>query len=147
MIRLEFLFRCCQSIDLFGQKTSPGITISNSDGNFDTLSIGTVGSPFSNAGVFQNQFEAATNSNWIHGRHTIAAGFNRDHTQLNIINRNSYVAGLTFGSFPDFVAGQLRGGIGNTAIFSGSSNRYYRANQVGTFVRTISACAQISPST
>ncbi|HEY1468644.1 MAG TPA: carboxypeptidase regulatory-like domain-containing protein [Candidatus Acidoferrum sp.] len=124
-----------QSINLFGQKTFPGITISNSDGSFDSLAIGTAGSPFSNAGVFQNQFEAATSVNWIHGRHTIAAGFNWDYTQLNIINRNSDVAGLTFGNFADFVVGQLRNGIGNTVIFTGSSNRYYRANQVGTFIQ------------
>jgi hypothetical protein len=124
-----------QSIDLFGQKTFPGITISNSDGNFDTLSIGTAGSPFSNAGVFQNQFEGATSVNWVHGRHTISAGFNWDYTQLNIINRNSDVTGLTFGNFADFVVGQLRSGIGNSVTFTGSSNRYYRADQVGTFIQ------------
>ncbi|MGB8321670.1 MAG: carboxypeptidase regulatory-like domain-containing protein [Candidatus Acidiferrum sp.] len=124
-----------QSINLFGQKTFPGIVISNSDGNFDGLNIGTGGSPFANAGVFQNQFEAATSVNWVHGRHTIAMGFNWDHTQLNILNRNSDVAGLTFGNFADFVVGQLRSGIGNTVLFTGSSNRYYRANQVGTFVQ------------
>jgi hypothetical protein len=124
-----------QSIDLFGQKTFPGITISDSDGNFNTLAIGTAGSPFSNAGVFQNQFEAVTTVSWVHGRHTISAGFNWDHTQLNIINRNSDVTGLGFSSFADFVVGQLHSGIGNTVTFTGSSNRYYRANQVGTFIQ------------
>jgi hypothetical protein len=124
-----------QSINLFGQKTFPGITISNADGNFDALAIGTAGSPFANAGAFQNQFEGATNINWVHGRHTISAGFNWDYTQLNIINKNNDVTGLTFGNFGDFAVGQLRGGIGNTVTFTGSSNRYYRANQVGTYVQ------------
>jgi hypothetical protein len=124
-----------QSIDLFGQKTFPGITISNSDGNFDSLSIGTAGSPFSNAGAFQNQFEWATNVNWVHGRHTISAGINWDYTQLNIINKNNDVTGLTFSDFGSFVTGQLRQGIGSTVTFTGTSNRYFRAHQVGTYVQ------------
>lgn len=124
-----------QSINLFGEKTFPGIIISNADTNFDSLNIGPAGSPFANAGVFQNQFEWATNLNWVRGRHTIATGFNWDYTQLNIVNKNNQVAGLTFGNFPDFVAGQLRSGISNSVIFSGASNRYYRADQVGTYVQ------------
>jgi hypothetical protein len=124
-----------QSINLFGQKTFPGITISNSDGSFDSLSIGTAGSPFSNAGAFQNQFEWATNVNWVHGRHTISAGINWDYTQLNIINRNNDVTGLTFGNFASFVVGQLRSGIGSTVTFTGTSNRYFRAHQVGTYIQ------------
>ena len=124
-----------QSINLFGQTTFPGISISNADSNFDSLSVGPSGSPFANAGVFQNQFEWATNLNWVHGHHTIATGFNWDYTQLNIINKNNQVAGLTFADFPSFVTGQLRGGISNTVIFSGASNRYYRAKQVGAYVQ------------
>lgn len=124
-----------ESINLFGQTTFPGITISNSDGNFDSLSIGTAGSPFSNAGAYQNQFEWATSVNWVHGRHTISAGFNWDYTQLNIVNKNSDVTGLTFSDFPSFATGQLRQGIGSTVTFTGSSNRYFRANQVGTYVQ------------
>jgi hypothetical protein len=124
-----------QSINLFGAKTFPGITISNSDTNFDSFSIGPAGSPFANAGVFQNQFEGATNLNWVRGKHTIATGVNWDYTQLNIINRNNDVAGLTFSNFASFVTGQLRSGISNTVIFTGASNRYYRAQQVGSFVQ------------
>jgi len=124
-----------QSINLFGEGTFPGITISNSDTNFDSLSVGPSGSPFANAGVVQNQFEWATNLNWVRGRHTISAGFNWDYTQLNILNKNNDVAGLTFSNFADFVTGQLRSGISNTVIFNGASNRYYRADQVGTYLQ------------
>jgi hypothetical protein len=124
-----------QSINLFGQKTFPGITIGNADGNFDSLSIGTAGSPFANAGAFQNQFEGATSIHWVVGRNTISAGFNLDHTQLNIINRNTDVTGLTFSDFGSFAVGQLRQGIGNTVTFTGSGNRYFRANQVGTYIQ------------
>jgi hypothetical protein len=45
-----------QSINVFGSPFLPGITISNSDNNFDTMMIGYSGSAFANAGLFQNQF-------------------------------------------------------------------------------------------
>jgi hypothetical protein len=122
-------------INLFGAPNFPGITITNSDTNRDALSIGPAGSPFANAGVVQNQFEGSTNLNWVRGRQNISIGFNWDYTQLNILNRNNQVAGLTFSTFPDFLTGTLRGGQANTVFFNGSSNRYYRANQVGTYVQ------------
>lgn len=122
-------------INIFGSKIFPGITISNSDGNFDALGIGPSGSPFANAGVFQNQFEWASNANWVHGRQTLAFGFNWDHSQLNIINKSNQAANLTFKTFPDLLNGKLRLGEANSVYFNGASNRYYRANQTGAFVQ------------
>jgi hypothetical protein len=122
-------------INIFGSKIFPGITVSDSDGQGDSLGIGPSGSPFANAGVFQNQFEGASNANWIHGRQTISFGFNWDHTQLNIINRSNQAASLTFRTFPDLLTGTLRLGEANSVYFNGASNRYYRANQTGTFVQ------------
>jgi hypothetical protein len=123
-----------QSIGIFGLTHFPGITIGNGDANGDPLSVGPAGSPFANAGVFQNQFEIETSVNWVHGRHTISSGFTGSYTQLNIINRNTQVAGLGFADFPSFVIGAIRTGQGSTAYFNGSSNRYYRARQIGTYV-------------
>lgn len=123
-----------QSINVFGSPFLPGITISNSDNNFDTLMIGYSGSAFANAGLFQNQFELATNVNWVHGRHTISTGVNWDYSQLNVINKNNQTAGLAFNGFVNFVTGTLRSGLANTVFLNGSSNRYYRAHQVGTYV-------------
>jgi hypothetical protein len=122
-------------INIFGSKVFPGITISNGDANRDPLGIGPSGSPFANAGVFQNQFEWSTGANWIHGRHTVAFGFNWDHTQLNIINKSNQAASLTFNTFPDFLTGTLRLGVANSVYFNGASNRYYRANQTGAYVQ------------
>lgn len=123
-----------QSINIFGLKNFPGITINDGDFNGDPLSIGPSGSPFANAGVVQNQFEAETSVSWVHGRHTISSGFTGNYTQLNILNRNTQVAGLGFTDFPSFITGTIRSGQGSTAYFNGSSNRYYRARQIGTFI-------------
>jgi carboxypeptidase family protein len=123
-----------QSINVFGSPFLPGISISNSDNSFDSLAMGYAGSAFANAGLFQNQFELATNMNWVHGHHTISAGINWDYSQLNVINKNNQTAGLAFSSFVNFVTGTLRSGLANTVYLNGSSNRYYRAHQVGTYV-------------
>jgi hypothetical protein len=123
-----------QSINVFGSPFLPGITISNSDNNFDTMMVGYSGSAFANAGLFQNQFELATNVNWVHGRHTISSGINADYGQLNVVNKNNQTAGLAFSNFVNFVTGTLRSGVANTVYLNGASNRYYRAKQVGTYV-------------
>jgi hypothetical protein len=122
-------------INIFGSKIFPGITISNGDANSDSLGIGPSGSPFANAGVFQNQFSFGSNASWVHGRHTISFGTNWDHTQLNIINKSNQAANLTFATFPDFLTGTLRLGEANSVYFNGASNRYYRANQTGAFAQ------------
>jgi len=122
-------------INIFGSKIFPGISISNSDSNGDALGIGPSGSPFANAGVFQNQFEGSTTANWVHGRQTLSFGFSWDHTQLNIINKSNQAANLTFRTFPDLLTGSLRLGEANSVYFNGASNRYYRANQTGAFVQ------------
>jgi hypothetical protein len=122
-------------INIFGSKVFPGITLSDGDANGDPLGIGPSGSPFANAGVFQNQFSTATSATWVIGRQTIAFGFNWDHTQLNIINKSNQAASLTFATFPDFLTGTLRLGEANSVYFNGASNRYYRANQIGAFLQ------------
>lgn len=125
------------NINVFGSTTFPGIYIGNTSGNtdpnFGTLSIGPT-SPFANAGVFQNEWEGASRLNWTHGRHSISTGIQWDYIQLNILNKNNEAAGLSFADFPSFLTGTLRLGEENTAYFNGTSNRYYRANQAGTFV-------------
>lgn len=122
-----------QGINVFGSPFLPGITISNSDNNFDTLMIGYSGSAFANAGLFQNQFELATSVNWVHGRHTISTGITGDYSQLNVLNKNNQTAALAFSSFVNFVTGTLRSGVANTVYLNGASNRYYRAKQVGAY--------------
>ena len=132
-------------INLPGPNLFPSINIKYADNgpNTDTLSIGPVNN-FANAGVFQNNFEAASNLKWIHGRHSLATGFNYDYTQLNVINKNNDVARITFEDFPGFVLGQVCSpnpgdascsGQDPSEILNGASNRHYRAKQAGAYVQ------------
>ena len=121
-------------MNLFGIRNIPGISITTADTATNRgFTLGTT-SNFGNAGVFQNQWDYASNVNWVLGRHTIYAGVNFDPTQLNIVNLNNEFAKLSFASVATFLEGQIRTGTGSE-FFNGASNRYYRANQVGAFVQ------------
>lgn len=122
-------------INLFGNNRFPGITINTPEPD---IAFGTTIGPssnFANAGLYQNRLEGSTNLNWVHGRHNITFGFSGDYTQLNVINQQNSVALLTFDDFPSFVAGTLNTFGQNSVLLEGSANRYYRANQVGTYAQ------------
>lgn len=125
-----------------GVSRFPTISMANADfsGSGDALSIGPE-SNFANAGVFQNQFEGDTDISWIRGRHNVSAGFLWIRNQLNVINKNNETARLTFADFPGFLQGQLCGpqffcsGVDTSQLLSGSTNRYYRTNQAGSYIQ------------
>jgi hypothetical protein len=120
-------------IDLFGSARFPAISINLADPTLGNgLSFGPV-SNFSNAGMFQNQWEYESNLGWVIGKHTITVGANWDHTQLNILNRNNETANIGFSDFSDFLTGAIRPGT-NTEYFNGNSNRYYRSDTIGAYV-------------
>lgn len=127
-------------INLFGSKLFPGIFINQvNDPNTpdiagNGLSFGRA-SNFTDTGSFQNQLELTSNLTWQVGRHTWAFGGSWDYSQLNIINKASDVASIGFNSFLDFLTGNIRGGFGNTQLFVGPTNRYYRAPQVGMYTQ------------
>jgi Carboxypeptidase regulatory-like domain len=121
-------------VNIFNSTSFPAISISTGD---NTIRKGyQLGSYFSgaNAGTYQNQYTWATNLNWVKGRQTIYVGMNWDHNQLNIRNNNNQVAEITFNLFSDFLTGTLSQN-NFFRYFAGSSNRYYRTDQVGTFVQ------------
>ncbi|HTG60517.1 MAG TPA: TonB-dependent receptor [Terriglobia bacterium] len=126
-------------INLFGNTRFPGINFDNFDQTFPSSQYSTFGlgptSPFSNAGVFQNQWELGSTVNWVRGKHTFFFGANYDRNQLNIVNLNNEFAGLEFLTFPDFLTGSLRIGQEFSRLFQGASNRYYRSNQLGAFAQ------------
>ena len=139
----QFLTPAAAQINLAGLNLFPTINIKNADNAFDGLSVGPTNN-FANAGIFQNNFEGASNLKWIRGRHSIATGFNYDYTQLNVINKNSDVARITFEDFPGFLQGQIcspnsgDASCGNqdaSEILNGASNRHYRAKQAGAYVQ------------
>ena len=76
-------------LNIFGLSNVPGITIGHANPNTGSgLAIGPSNN-FANAGMFQNTFEGSTKYSWTVGRHTIVGGVQIDHSQLNIINKNS----------------------------------------------------------
>lgn len=122
-------------INLLGVTNFPQIEISNFDPTLaNELEFGSSVS-FGNAGMYQDQTEYSATMNWVKGRHTLAFGFQLDHTQLNIKNNAASSAKLDFKSLVAFMEGTVRPGI-YSSLFdgSGSADRYYRSNTIGAFV-------------
>ncbi len=126
---------------VFNFPNVPGISITTPNPNFNNgVRIGPA-SNFADAGIFQNDFEGSTKYSWTVGRHTLAFGFQWDHSQLNVINKNNSLALLNFSDFSSFLQGDLCtpnsffcGETGASTFVNGESNRYFRSNQVGTYV-------------
>ena len=120
-------------MNLLGSDTFPQIEITHADPTIsDKLQFGG-DSSFGNAGMYQNQWEYGTSLNWVKGRHTLKFGLSWDHTQLNIINRNTNTDVIDFNTFENFVEGAVKTGVASDAII-GSANRYYRSDTAGAFV-------------
>jgi hypothetical protein len=118
-----------------GAATSDGGTVpvlNGSSGN--VLKIGP-STNFANAGVFQNQFEAASKYTWVLGRHTLSFGGNFDYSQLNVANRENDVALLTFRNMADFLTGTLGSDKSSGILLDGETNRHFRTKQAGLYAQ------------
>jgi hypothetical protein len=124
----------------------PGINIENADAGAlfegspnsalfaDEMKIGP-STNFANAGIFQNQFEAASKYNWVLGKHTLSFGGNFDYTQLNVENRENNVALLTFNDLSDFITGTLGADRSSGTLLDGETNRHFRSKLVGLYAQ------------
>ena len=136
-------------ISTFGSTYFPGISIvdvlgngngngQNPDGLYDqSLNVGpgafTQG-PFT--GLFQNRLMPSANATWIMGKHTMSFGGNYSYTQLNIRNQRTNKGMISTQDFANFLEGNIsyqNNDFTTTTFLVGNANRYYRANQVGSY--------------
>jgi len=129
-------------ISTFGSNYFPGISIIN----VATIANVSQGLSFgegsfsqgTNVGTFQNRLMPSANALWTHGKHTVAVGGNYSYTQLNIRDHRTGTGMISAQNFPGFVQGQLaaqNASFTTTTFLVGNADRYYRANQVGSYIQ------------
>jgi len=138
------------SINTFGSNYFPGVSIFNllSDayvglfpGSNSVLNIGPNSEGQApNTGAFQNRIMPSADAVWTLGRHTVSFGTSYSYTQLNTIDKrtgNGTIATSDLSAMAQgFVTtGSAATGFYVTSFLQGNASRYYRANQVGSYVQ------------
>jgi hypothetical protein len=136
------------SMNTFGSSYFPGISIYNVYGGYNPagtssaiLNIGPNAEGQSpNTGVFQNRFQPSANAIWTLGKHTLTFGANYSNTQLNTIDKRTGTGTVATDDFSQFAQGQVTPGGSYSGFYvssflQGNASRYYRANQLGTYVQ------------
>lgn len=134
------------SINMFGSSYFPGISIYNVLGSFQPAGVVPVymnigpdaESQSANTGVFQNRYAPSGNAIWILGKHTLSFGASYTYTQLNTIDKRTGKGTIATDDFSQMVQGFVSPGSSATGFYvtsflQGDANRYYRANQLGTY--------------
>jgi hypothetical protein len=120
-------------INAFNTPQFPALFISTADGFLKkSLGIGPSGN-FANTGFYQNMGMAATSLNWLKDRHTVTLGFDIEHSQLNVINNTDNTPSVSFTDMTALLTGNVT--PSSTILFVGTTNRYYRADQIGAFAQ------------
>ncbi len=106
----------------------------------NSLAIGPdAASQGSNTGVFQNRLMPSANAIWTKGRHTVTFGGSFAYTQLNLRDLRTgkgSVATPDFFSFAkNWVTPYSTQNFTATTYLQGNANRYYRANEVGSYAQ------------
>jgi len=137
------------AINVFGSNYFPGISIYDVLGRYQPtgvnlqtfLNIGpNAESQSANTGVFQNRLAPRGDAIWILGRHTVSFGASYTYTQLNTIDKRTGTGTVATDDFSQFLQGFVSPGSSATGFYvtsflQGNANRYYRANQLGTYVQ------------
>ncbi|HEY1743295.1 MAG TPA: TonB-dependent receptor [Granulicella sp.] len=138
------------SINEFGSNYFPGVSIYNVLGNAaNTAGLSSKGvlnigpnaeGQSSNTGVFQNRIAPSGNAIWTLGKHTISFGTSYTYTQLNTIDKRTGKGTVASDDLSAFSQGFVTPGSSATGFFvssflQGDANRYYRANQLGSYVQ------------
>jgi hypothetical protein len=144
------------AINVFGSTYFPGVSVYNVLGNNQPLGTSTailnIGpnaeGQAPNTGVFQNRISPSGNAIWMLGKHTVSFGAMYSYTQLNTIDKRTNAGTIATDDFSQFVQGQVTPGSSSTGFYvssflQGDANRYYRSNQLGTYLQDK---FQISPA-
>ena len=136
------------AINVFGSTYFPGISVYNVLGSNQPsgtsqaiLNIGpNAEGQAPNTGVFQNRWSPSGNAIWILGKHTLSFGASYSYTQLNTIDKRTGKGTIATDDFSQFVQGFVTPGSSATGFYvssflQGDANRYYRSNQLGTYVQ------------
>ncbi len=136
------------SINVFGSKYFPGISVYNVLGDYQPaglssaiLNIGpNAEGQAANTGVFQNRLAPSGNAIWTIGKHTFSFGANYSYTQLNTIDKRTGTGTVATDDFSQMIQGYVSPGSSATGFYvtsflQGNASRYYRANQLGTYLQ------------
>jgi len=138
------------SINEFGSNYFPGVSIvnvlDNAAYNADLPSTGILNigpnaeGQAPNTGAFQNRWQPAGNAIWTLGRHTVSFGTNYSYTQLNTIDKRTGTGTVATDDLTAYAQGYVTPGSSSTAFYvssflQGNASRYYRANQIGSYVQ------------
>lgn len=138
------------SINEFGSTYFPGVSIVNVLGDaaynagLSSTGILNIGpnaeGQSSNTGVFQNRLQPSGNAIWSLGRHTITFGASYSYTQLNTIDKRTGTGTVATDDLSAYAQGFVTPGSSSTSFYvssflQGNANRYYRANQLGTYLQ------------
>jgi Carboxypeptidase regulatory-like domain len=139
------------SINEFGSNYFPGVSIVNvlsesvqeQHGLVSTgiLSIGpNAEGQAPNTGAFQNRWQPSGNAIWTLGKHTVTFGTSYSYTQLNTIDHRTNAGTVATDDLSAYAQGYVTPGSSSTNFYvssflQGDASRYYRANQVGSYVQ------------
>jgi TonB dependent receptor len=136
------------SINMFGSKYFPGVSVYNVLGDNqpagESTAILNIGpnaeGQAPNTGVFQNRWSPSGNAIWMLGKHTLSFGASYSYTQLNTIDNRTGKGTIATDDFSQMIQGLVTPGSSATGFYvssflQGNASRYYRANQLGTYLQ------------
>jgi hypothetical protein len=137
------------SINAFNSNYFPGVSIVNvlGDAAYNAgistgiLNIGpNAEGQAPNTGAFQNRWEPSGNAIWTLGKHTVSFGLSYSYTQLNTIDKRTDAGTVATDDLSAYAQGYVTPGSSSTAFYvssflQGNASRYYRANQIGSYVQ------------
>ena len=136
------------AINVFGSGYFPGISVYNVLGGYQPSGFSTailnIGpnaegqAPYT--GVFQNRLAPSANAIWVKGKHQFSFGAAYTYTQLNTIDKRTGKGTIATDDFSQMVQGLVSPGSSATGFYvssflQGDANRYYRSNQLGTYLQ------------